>query len=255
MASIGLKYMAWARIKAETGSAVPTYEPGLVLGKSVSTNLTVNRSEGELYADDMLAEYVDEFSSADFTAEVDNISLDNQAKLYGARMVDGEFQASADDGAPYGGVGGYQSLMVSGERKYRAWFFAKAKASIPDWSGTTKGSSVSFGTQPIKMRIMAPEYGPWYRIKEFASEAAAKAYIDTLLGVTTWYKVDVQQQGEGSVDKLGPTYVASGSDLEINITGTPTALYDNGTEKSSSVSGGKYTLSSVSADHSIAIIF
>ena len=185
MASIGLKYVAWAELNTEPATAIPTYKTssGVVLGKAVSANLSIQRAEAELYADDMLAEYVSEFSSATLTMEVDNISLQNQATIYGATYNEGEMQVSADDTPPYGGIGGYQVLMVQGVRKYRAWFFPKAKATFPDWTGTTKGSSISFGTAPLDMRIASPAYGAWYYIKEFDTEAAAKAYIDTKVGI------------------------------------------------------------------------
>lgn len=187
MAKLGLKYMVWGEIDAETDDAIPTYKSAsaMVVGKMVSVNVAIQNSEGELNADDMLAEYASEFSSADLTAEVDNITLENQAKMYGAHYTsDGEFSAEADDTAPYGGVGGYQVLQVNGVRKYRAWFYPKAKASVPDFDGTTKGNSISFGTQPIKMKIVSPKYGPWYYLKEFADEAEAKTYINGKLGYT-----------------------------------------------------------------------
>lgn len=187
MAKMGLKYLAWNSIAEEADNAIPTYTSngGVVLGRMVSINVTVNNSEGELYADDMLAEYAGEFSSADLTADVDNISLENQAKLYGASYsTSGEFTANATDTAPYGGVGGYQTLQVSGTKKYRAWFYPKAKAALPDFDGTTKGNSISFGTEPIKMKIASPKYGPWYYAKEFTSETDAKSYINSKLGIT-----------------------------------------------------------------------
>lgn len=61
MASIGLKYLAWAKMATEPVDAVPTFAPGKVIGKAVSTSLTVTRAEGELSADDMVAEYASEF--------------------------------------------------------------------------------------------------------------------------------------------------------------------------------------------------
>ena len=73
MAAIGLKYLGWAKMASEPDAAVPTYEPGKVVGKMISMNATVNNSEGELYADDMLAEYASDFSSADLSIEDDNI--------------------------------------------------------------------------------------------------------------------------------------------------------------------------------------
>ena len=259
MASIGLKYVAWAQMATEPDSAIPTYGTGIELGKAVSANLTVTNAEAELYANDMLAEYVREFVSAELTMEVDNISLQNQATLYGASYADGELSVGAEDTAPYGGIGGYQVLMVNGVRKYRAYFFPKAKASMPDWTATTKGQSISFGTQPMNLRIAAPKYGKWYLIKEFDNESAAKAWVDAKVGTTSTYTINIMVQGANGTTKVaspvGAVAAASGSTFEIAITGTLTALYDNGTEKKSSVANNKYTLSSLAADHEIAIVF
>ena len=259
MASIGLKYVAWAQMATEPDNAIPTYGTGIELGKAVSANLTVTNSEAELYANDMLAEYVSEFVSAELTMEVDNISLQNQATLYGASYVDGELAVSTEDTAPYGGIGGYQVLMVHGERKYRSYFFPKAKASMPDWTGTTKGQSISFGTQPLNLRIAAPEFGKWYFIKEFDNEAAAKAWVDAKVGTTSTYNINIMAQGANGTTKVaspvGVVAAPAGETFEIAITGTLTALYDNGAEKKSSVAGGKYTLSALAADHEIAIVF
>lgn len=258
MADIGLKYFAGAKMATEPENAAPTYEPGMVIGGSVATNLTVTNAEGELYADDQLAEYVSEFSSAEFTAEVDNIDLDKQAVMYGAAYENDELMHSAEDQAPQMGVGGVQTIRVRDVKKFRTWFFAKAKATIPDWKGNTRGSSYSFGTQPIKMKVTAPLFGAWYRVKEFATYAAAKAHIDALLGVSTWYKINVQVNGAGTGEAatpVGANAVASGTGFVLTITGTPTALYDNGVDKVADIASGKYTLSAVAADHNLAVIF
>lgn len=255
---MGLKYMAWAEMATEPTSAVPTYSAGQVIGRAVSANLAVQNAEGELYADDMLSEYVTEFVSADFTAEVDNISLSNQATMYGATYASDEMQTNKTDDPPYGGIGGYQVVRVRGVRKYRAWFFPKVRAMMPDWDAATQGNSISFGTQPIQMKVMPPAYGPWYYVKEFATEAAAQAYIDTKLGVATWYEIDVQVNGASGSEAatpMGITYVAASGTFTLTITGTVTALYDNGVESSGSISGGAYTLSSMAAAHKIAVIF
>ena len=255
MASIGLRYVAWAPMATEPDSAIPTYNTGVVLGRAVSANLSVSNSEAELYADDMLAEYVAEFSSAQLTMEVDNISLQNQASIYGATYSDSEIQFSSSDTAPYGGVGGYQVLMVRGVKKYRAWFFPKAKASIPDWTGTTRGSSISFGTQPIDMRVASPSYGPWYYVKEFDNESAAKAYVDGKLSVATVFTVEVMVSGTGTVSPLGVTAVASGENFVIDVSGSPTKLFDNGTDSTASISSHKYPIASIAADHKVAVIY
>lgn len=258
MASMGLKYLAWAAQASEPTNAVPTYSAGKVIGKMVSANLAIENNEGELYADDMLAEYINEFKSAEFTAEVNNIPLADQATLYGATYASDEFKATYTDTAPFGGIGGIQVLLVSGVRKYRAWFFPKVRATLPDWDGATRGDSISFGTQPIKMKVLSPTYGPWYYLKEFTTEAAAQAYIDGKLGVATWYAIDVQVQNAGSGESatpMGVTYVASAGTFTLAVAGTPAALYDNGVDSKASIADGAYVLSNVTAAHSIAVIF
>lgn len=259
MAKMGMKYYVWAKMANEPADARPTYEAGKIMGKMVSLNVTISNSEGELYADDMLAEYASEFSSGEMTTEVDNILPADQAKIYGAEYTeDGELNHYADDTPPYGAIGGLQVLMVGGVRKYRVWIYWKAKAIMPDHDGTTKGNSISFGTEPLKSKIMAPNFGPWYTAREFTTEDAAQAYLYTKLGVATYHAVEVQVQGAESnegVSPAGTIMVADSENLELTITGTATALYDNGTDSVGSVSGGKYTLSSVTEDHKIAVIF
>lgn len=258
MADIGLKYMAAAKMKTDPENAAPTYEPGMVIGRMISTNLAVTNAEGEQYSDDQLGEYASEFASADFTAEVDNIPLEKQAVLYGATYENDELQHGIDDQAPEMGIGGVQGFRIDGVKKHRTWFLAKAKASVPDWKGATRAGNFSFGSQPIKMKVTAPKCGPWYRVKEFTTYSAAKAHIDMLLNVKVWHKINVQVNGAGdgeNVSNAGSNAVAAGEDFVLNITGTPTALYDNGVESKDSISGGKYTITGAAADHNIAVIF
>jgi phi13 family phage major tail protein len=246
MASMGLKYLVWAKMATEPADAIPTYEAGKAIGKMVSANLAIEINEGELYADDMLVEQISEFKRAEFTAEVANIALEDQAILYGAQYVDNELRAGKDDTPPLGGIGGYQVIVVDGVRKYRAWFFPKVRAVMPDWDAATRGDSITFGTQPIQMKVFSPAYGPWMYRQEFTTEAAAKAYVDTKLGVAAWHNIEVQVQGAGagkSATPAGVTAVANGSAFQLAISGTVTALYDNGVESKASISSGKYTLS------------
>jgi hypothetical protein len=258
MAKIGFKYAAWAKVASEPVGALPTYNAGKVIGKAISSNLAISNAEGSLYADNVKVEDVSEFRSATLTMEVDNIALQNQADMYGADYVDGELQNGGADNAPYGGFGGVQVLSVQNVRKYRAYFFPKCKAIVPDESDNTKGASISFGTQPLQLNIAEPNSGKWRYIKEFTTEAAALAYVDTKLGVATWHEIDVQVQGATTgkaASPVGVSYVAAAGTFVLNITGTPTALYDNGVDSKASIDAGKYTLSDVTAAHSIAVIF
>ena len=169
-----------------------------------------------------------------------------------------EMQNGGADNAPYGGFGGVQVLSVNNVRKYRAYFFPKCRAIVPDESDNTKGASISFGTQPLQLNIAEPNSGKWRYIKEFTTEAAALAYVDTKLGVAQWHEIDVQVQGANAskyASPVGVSYVAAASSFVLNVTGAVVALYDNGVESKASIAAGKYTLSNVTAAHSIAVIF
>lgn len=184
MALMGLKYLAWAPIKEETANADPTYEGGKEIAQIVSMNVTVSNSEGKLYANNQLAEYAGEFAEGDMTMETDHISLEDQAKMLGSSYSeDGENVDNTGDTAPYGGIGGYQTLLVKGKKIFRAYVFPKIKALQPDMDATTKGDSISFGTQPIKAKITATNNGVWRRMQEFDNEEDAKAYVDGKLGI------------------------------------------------------------------------
>ncbi len=180
MASMGLKYLAWAQQATEPDNAVPTYCPPVGDRQDGFANLAIQNAEGRNCTRTTCWSTSARFSSADFTAEVDNIPLADQATLYGATYASDEFKATYNDAPPFGGIGGIQILLVRGVRKYRAWFFPKARVHARLGRATTRGDSISFGTQPIQMKIMTPLYGPWYYLKEFTTEAAAQAYIDTV---------------------------------------------------------------------------
>ena len=185
MAQMGLKYLAWAKVKEEAENAEPTYENGKEIGKIVSLNVSISNSEGKLYANDQLAEYASEFSEGDLTAETDNISLEDQATMLGATYSEeGGYVGATGDTAPYGGIGGYQVLMVKGKKVYRAWVYPKVKAMQPDLDASTKGDSVSFGTQPIKMKVSATNTGKWIYQKDCDTEEDAKSFVNGKLGIT-----------------------------------------------------------------------
>ena len=84
MASFGAKYPHFSKIKTEPDDALPTYEGPVNIGRLVKADLTVNLASGKLYADDELAESVDEFSSGSVAMETDDMTDDVAAEVYGS---------------------------------------------------------------------------------------------------------------------------------------------------------------------------
>lgn len=246
---------------AEFGANYPCFKPdnansGVVLGKLVSANLTVQLASGELYADDALDEQASEFTSGSIAMQTNDLEDGPAQVLYGCQIVDGELVYSKDDAAPRGCLAYYKVLMRAGQKYFKGYYYPQAQAAIGNDNAQTKGSNITFNPVSTGLTIFADANGVWRRTKMFNSAAAAKAWCDTKCSVAQHYKINVVASGLGSgkaVDKLGEFYVASGDDFVINVTGNPTSVYDNGATKT--VQGNKVTLSTVNTDHTVMFIF
>ena len=110
---------------AEFGAKYPCFKPnnadhGIVLGKLVAANLTVNLASGELWADDGLAEQLSEFSDGSIAMETDNLADADAAVIYDAKVQAGIVTYNKNDTPPEGVLGYYKTLIVKGVRKFRA---------------------------------------------------------------------------------------------------------------------------------------
>lgn len=233
-------------------------DSGAVIGKLVSANLTVNLASGELYADDSLAEQATEFANGSIAMETDDMADATAEEVYGCSVNNGEVVYNKDDNSPRGRLGYYKVLMRRGVKYFKTFLYPQVKAAIGNDNAQTKGNNITFGTTSTTFTVFADDNGDWRKTKTFDSAADAKAHIDLFCKISQNYEVQVSMQGAGEdegVSKTGYTYVASGEDFTLTIIGTPTKVYDNGSDVTSSVSDGVYTISDVSANHSIAVIF
>lgn len=255
MAKFGARHPVFAPILTEPENALPTYGVGAVIGKLVAANLTVNLASGELYADDGLAEQLSEFASGALAMETDDMTDEVASMVYGAVVANGETAYNKEDTAPLGGLGYYKVLMRNGVKYYKGCYYPKVRAALGSDNAQTRGNAITFTTENTSFTVFAPDNGDWRYTKTFTDEASARAWVRGKLGLGTAYEVNITTQGAGSVSPDGFKMVASGGSLELVITGTATKLYDNAEDKTASIVGGKYTLSNVTADHDIAIIF
>lgn len=249
MAEFGANYPVF---KAEADSA------GIVLGKLVTANLTVNLASGEMYADDSLAEQLSEFSSGSLAMETDDLTDDKAAKIYGCSVADGVVTYNAGDTAPRGSLGYYKVLMRNGVKYYKAYYYPRVRAALGNDNAQTRNNAITFQAVSTTFTIFADDDGDWRETKTFSTAEAAKGWLATKCSLGIYHAVAVSVQGaEGTddVDKIGEFYVADGSDFVMNITGTVSKLYDNGTDKTASISTGVYTIASIAEDHTVAVIF
>lgn len=169
---------------AEFGAKHPCFKPnnaaaGLILGKLVSANLTVNLASGELYADDGLAEQLSEFSSGAVAMETDNMADNVASGTYGCAVSNGVVTYNKNDNPPEGILGYYKVLMVNGVRKFRAYIYPRAKAAIGNDNAQTRGNSITFQTSQTNFTIFDNGNGDWRKTRTCDTEAEAIAYVNS----------------------------------------------------------------------------
>ena len=118
---------------AEFGANYPCFcadseQAGVVLGKLVSANLTVNLASGEIYADDSLAEQLSEFASGSIAMETDDLEDEKASKIYGCKVSEKLVTYNKGDTAPRGCLGYYKVLMRNGKKFYKGYFYPRAFA-------------------------------------------------------------------------------------------------------------------------------
>ena len=90
MAKYGASDPYFAIIKTEPENGLPTYESGVKLARLISSSDNPTYSKAELYADNRLAEEVEEFVSASIEVSLDDVELANKALIYGATLSEGQ---------------------------------------------------------------------------------------------------------------------------------------------------------------------
>lgn len=253
---------------ADFGANHPCFKPntvgtaGVVLGRLVSANLTVNLASGEIYADDELAEQASEFSSGSLAMETDDMSDANASVVYGATINAGEVIYNKNDSAPMGSLAYYKVLMRHGIKYYKGYYYPRVKAALGNDNAQTKGNSVSFQSTNTAFTVFTDDNGDWRKTETFSTAAAAIAWCETKCSVAKYYPINISVQGAGAgegVSPVGTVYVASGEAFVLTITGYAgiTAAYDNAVDKTTDITSGSgtYTVQSVAAAHSIVVIF
>ena len=97
MASFGAKNPYFCKVKEEPDGKLPVYDGEPVkIGRLVKADLSITMASGKLYADDELAESVEEFASGSLAMETDDIIDSVASVVYGTnryrRGEDGPLQ-------------------------------------------------------------------------------------------------------------------------------------------------------------------
>ena len=191
MATIGCRYMVFAPLKEEKHGQAPVYDTGVVLGRSTSLDLSYERSESKLYADDTLAESDNSITGGTMTIGVDQFTPEGRVAALGVELVDAEGQSvyrTKGKPAPYGGVGIIEVQRYKGVTSYNPTWIYKTQFGPAGKNMKTKGETIEWQTREAQGDIMGmyiDDSGEPTFIDDtsFATEAEAIAWINKMANI------------------------------------------------------------------------
>lgn len=183
MAQIGLTNI-WYGILTEGPDGTPTYGGAKSFGKAVSAKVDVSANDATLYADDALVEADTSFQSATVTLGIADDDITVFAEILGHKVAEegGEMVRSADDAAPWVGLGRVVTKIVNGKHVYKGEFINKVKFSEPSQEDETKGESVDFSTPEIEGTAATLANGQWSAAQVFDTKDKAVEWVKGKLG-------------------------------------------------------------------------
>ena len=178
MAQIGLTNL-WYGILTEAEDGTPTYGGAKSFGKAVSAKVDVSANDATLYADDALVEADTSFQSASVTLGVADDDMTVFAEILGHKVAEsgGEMVRSAEDAAPWVGLGRVVTKVVNGKHVFKGEFLNKVKFSEPSQEDETKGDSVDFTTPEIEGTAAPLANGDWSAAQVFDTKDAAVTWV------------------------------------------------------------------------------
>lgn len=188
MAFIGMRYVVAAELDSHTAGSAPTYKAGMVIGKAISGNLTINRNDNPLYADDAIAE--DDRSVTGMSLEIGMDDLLEPAAAYLGLVKAGSnseyFETSASPKNV--GVGYVRVRRKNGEDVFQAVWMYKTMFAIESEEAQTKGESIEWQTPTINGRAAALDIDGSgdlvFRVKKnFTTFSDAATYLNGLASI------------------------------------------------------------------------
>ena len=196
MAFIGMRHVVAAKIATETPGAALTYSAGMVVGKAIQGNLTWDRNDNPLYADDAIAENDNGATGGSIELVTDDLLDTVRAYLLGDEAISVGTGTSAtteyestDEPAPYVGFGYMRVRVKNGVTSYQAVWYHKAQFGETTENAQTKGETIEWQTPTLTGRIMGVNDNANGQIRfrrraTFETAAAAIAWLDAKAGIT-----------------------------------------------------------------------
>lgn len=194
MAAFGATYLCVAPITAEGSNSI-TYGTGAQVEHLRRTAITYNWDESKLNGDNTLAEYyrhlIDadlEFETTELDAEIAVLMGLEKVKTAASTGVPAVYTMKTESGDPIG-VGFVQSMIINGEKLYRAIWVHKVTMRQNSENTATKEDTMNWQTPTVQGKgwpVMLDATGEDQirDFSEFETETAAIAWLKAKAGIS-----------------------------------------------------------------------
>ena len=190
--NVGMMYPVWAPLATHTDGSMPTYSAGTVIQEARSATVTREYANNPLYGDDRIVDDDNGMTGLTMSFESTGLSdADRKALLgeedYGTSGVSGQWVS--DNETPWGGFGYIRKMRLNGVKKFEAWWTLKIKFQEEQQATNTKEGSIQWGTPTLNGRaaglyVDSTDKMRFQLHKTFAAIADAKAWLNTMAGIT-----------------------------------------------------------------------
>ena len=182
---LGMRKSYFFPITAEPANAHPTYASVIDLGAAVKGYLTLNVASASIPGDDVDQVDLELFAGGQLDSETTLNDLEVNATLYGHTFTaEGGEESKADDMAIDGGYAFIEPIFTKAQGVfYRATFLYKVTplaSSEKQEADTRKRGEFNPKMNVVSYRIKEDNTRAWRKRKDFDTEAAADAFIESI---------------------------------------------------------------------------
>lgn len=188
--NVGMIYPCWAPIESETEGAMPTYGTGRVLQEARSANVTKEMNDNPFYGDDRVVDDDNGMTGMSITFESTGLSNEDRAAVLAEEANTSSEYWEDDTPTPWGGFGYIRKMREDGVRKFEAYLTLKIKFAERSQETRTREGQISWGAPTLEgtaagLVVDSTEKVRFRKHKTFTTAAAAKAWLNGLLNIST----------------------------------------------------------------------
>lgn len=183
---VGVRRMMIFPLKAETDTAIPTYDAALEIGDTNAIKASPTTANATADGDDKQVANISQVTGWTVEWTGWGVPAETAGKLYGHTLSGTstkQVDEKMEDIAPYVGIGYLRTMADKTNKKtFMAYYYYKSQAVQGDEESTSGGSSLNLASTTVTFNAIEPSFGPTRSYQEFDTEEAAVEWLKTKAG-------------------------------------------------------------------------